>query len=172
MTVTAHALEDPIRELKETIAGRVIEPGDPDYDAARKVMMGGIDRRPAAIVNVASVDDIRAVVALAAANEVELAVRSGRHSAKGDSTTDGGIVLDLHDLRSIEVDPVEKTAWAETGLTAAEVSQAVNEHGLAIGFGDTGTVGIGGITTGGGIGYLGRKHGLLVEAFHTYEANR
>jgi FAD/FMN-containing dehydrogenase len=163
VTLSAHALEDPIRELRETIAGRVIEPGDPDYDAVRKVMMGGIDRRPTAVVRVANVDDVRAVIGLAAGNGVELAVRSGGHSAKGDSTTDGGIVLDLHDLRSIEIDPTEKTAWAETGLTAAEVSRAANEHGLAIGFGDTGSVGIGGITTGGGIGYLGRKHGLTID---------
>ncbi len=163
MTLTAHALEDPIRELKETITGRVIAPGDPDYDSARTVMMGGIDRRPAAIVRVANVDDVRAVVALAGATGVELAIRSGGHSAKGDSTTEGGIVLDLHDMRAIDIDPVAKTAWAETGLTAAEVATATNEHGLAIGFGDTGSVGIGGITTGGGIGYLVRKHGLTID---------
>jgi FAD/FMN-containing dehydrogenase len=163
VTLTARALEDPLHQLRETIAGRVIEPGDPDYDAARTVMMGGIDRRPAAIVRVANVDDVRAVVALAGASGVELAIRSGGHSAKGDSTTEGGIVLDLHDLRAIDIDPVAKTAWAETGLTAAELTDAANEHGLAIGFGDTGTVGIGGITTGGGIGYLVRKHGLTID---------
>jgi FAD/FMN-containing dehydrogenase len=163
VTLTAHALEDQIRQLRETVKGRVIEPGDADYDASRKVMMGGIDRRPAAIVRVAGVDDIRAVVALAGATGVELAIRSGGHSAKGDSTSEGGLVIDLRDMRAISVDPVAKTAWAETGLTAYEVSHAASEHGLAIGFGDTGTVGIGGITTGGGIGYLVRKHGLTID---------
>lgn len=163
MTLSSTALQDSVRQLKQTVAGRVIEPGDPDYDAARTVMLGGIDRRPAAIVRVADVDDVRAVVATAGATGAELAVRSGGHSSKGDSTTEGGIVLDLHDMRAIEIDPEAKTAWAETGLTAAEVSMAANEHGLAIGFGDTGSVGIGGITTGGGIGYLVRKHGLTID---------
>ncbi|HEY8238712.1 MAG TPA: FAD-binding oxidoreductase [Candidatus Limnocylindrales bacterium] len=163
MTLTAHALEGPIRQLKQTIAGRVIEPGSEDYDSARKVMMGNIDRHPAAIVRVANVDDVKAVVALAGATGVELAIRSGGHSAKGDSTTEGGIVLDLRDLRKIDIDPVARTAWAETGLTANEVTKAAAEHGLAIGFGDTGSVGIGGITTGGGIGYLVRKYGLTID---------
>lgn len=163
MTTTTYALQPSIRRLRDAIDGRVIEPGDDEYEAARHVMMGGIDRRPAAIVRVASVDDVRAVVALARETGAQLAIRSGGHSSKGDSTTEGGIVLDLHDLHSIEIDAGARTAWAETGLTAAEVAQATAAHGLAIGFGDTGTVGIGGITTGGGIGYLVRKHGLTID---------
>ena len=163
MALSTATLQDQISTLRDQVAGRVIEPSDADYDKARTVMMGGIDRRPAAIVRVAGVDDVRAVIALVGETGVELAIRSGGHSAKGDSTTDGGIVLDLHDMRSIDIDPVAKTAWAESGLTAAEVALAANEHGLAIGFGDTGSVGIGGITTGGGIGYLVRKHGLTID---------
>jgi FAD/FMN-containing dehydrogenase len=126
-------------------------------------MMGGIDRHPAAIVRVASVDDVREVVALARETGAELAVRSGGHSAKGDGTTEGGVVLDLHDLRAITIDADARTGWFETGLTAAEVAQAAAEHGLAIGFGDTGSVGIGGITLGGGVGYLVRRHGLTID---------
>ena len=163
MTLTASALRDRLAALRGELAGRLIEPGDDDYDAARTVMYGGIDRRPAAIARVANVDDVRAVIAVARETGVELAIRSGGHSAKGDGTTDGGIVLDLHDLRAIEVDPIAKTAWVETGNTAADVSQVAAEHGLAIGFGDTGSVGVGGITTGGGIGYLVRKHGLTID---------
>jgi FAD/FMN-containing dehydrogenase len=166
MTTTTSALQEALRALRETLTGRVIEPGDADYDAARKVMMGDIDRHPAAIVRVANVDDVRAVIALARATGVELAVRNGGHSAKGDSTTEGGVVLDLHDLRAIDIDPDARTGWFETGLTAAEVSQAAAKHGLAIGFGDTGSVGIGGITTGGGIGYLVRKHGMAIDNPH------
>ena len=141
----------------------VIEPGNPGYDKARTIVMGGIDRHPAAIVQVAGVEDIRRVLAVAGDAGVELAVRSGGHSGAGYGTTEGGLVIDLRRMTALEVDPASKTLWAETGLTAAEVSQAAGEHGLAIGFGDTGTVGIGGITTGGGIGYLVRKHGLAID---------
>jgi FAD/FMN-containing dehydrogenase len=149
--------------LRERISGRVIGPNDDDYDALRTVMLGGIDRRPAAIVRVANDDDVKTVVGVARETGLDLAIRSGGHSSKGDSTTDGGIVLDLRDMKRLEIDPDEKTAWAETGLTAAEVTTAAAEHGLAIGFGDTGSVGIGGITTGGGVGYLVRKHGLTID---------
>jgi len=163
LTLSTSALRDRIATLGSEIAGRVIVPGDSDYDAARTVLFGGIDRRPAAVVKVAGVDDIRAVIALARETGAELAVRSGGHSAKGDSTTDGGLVIDLREMRALDIDPVEKTAWAETGLTASDVAQAAAEHGLAIGFGDTGSVGIGGITLGGGIGYLVRKHGMTID---------
>ena len=160
-TAGAAALDLP--ELRERIHGRVIGPNDDDYDALRTVMMGGIDRRPAVIVRVANDDDVKTVVGVARATGLDLAIRSGGHSSKGDSTTDGGIVLDLGEMKALDIDPEAKTAWAETGLTAGEVTSAAAEHGLAIGFGDTGSVGIGGITTGGGVGYLVRKHGLTID---------
>ena len=150
--------------LRNRVAGRVIGPGDADYEAARQVTYGGIDKRPAAIVKVANVDDVRRVLELARDTGVELAVRSGGHSGAGHSTTEGGIVLDLGDMTALDIDPVAKTAWAETGLTALAVTAAAAEHGLAIGFGDTGSVGIGGITLGGGVGYLVRKHGLTIDS--------
>jgi FAD/FMN-containing dehydrogenase len=149
--------------LRGQIAGRVIGPNDDDYESARQVMFGGIDRHPAVIVRVATVDDIRRVIATARETGLELAIRSGAHSAKGDSTTEGGIVLDLRAMAAIDIDPASKTAWADAGASALEVTQAAAEHGLAIGFGDTGSVGIGGITLGGGVGYLGRKHGLTID---------
>jgi FAD/FMN-containing dehydrogenase len=152
-----------LAQLRERIAGKVIGPNDDDYDALRTVVMGGIDRRPAAIVRVANVDDVKAVIATARETGLDLAVRSGGHSSKGDCVTDGGIVLDLRDMKALDIDVEGKTAWAETGLTAGEVTTAVAKHGLAIGFGDTGSVGIGGITTGGGVGYLVRKHGLTID---------
>ncbi len=163
MTLASTTLQDHIATLRAEIDGTVMEPGDADYDKARTIVMGGIDRHPAAIVQVAGADDVRRVLAVARETGVELAIRSGGHSGAGYGTTEGGIVLDLRKLRSIEVDPEAKTAWAESGLTASDVSKAVGAHGLAIGFGDTGTVGIGGITTGGGIGYLVRKHGLTID---------
>ena len=163
MTLTPTALQDHIATLRAEVDGTVIEPGDEGYDKARTIVMGGIDKHPAVIVQVAGVEDIRRVLAVARETGAELAVRSGGHSGAGYGTTEGGIVLDLRKLRSIEIDPAARTAWAESGATASEVSTAAGEHGLAIGFGDTGTVGIGGITTGGGIGYLVRKHGLTID---------
>jgi FAD/FMN-containing dehydrogenase len=145
-------------QLRGGLAGRVVGPADPDYDEMRTIVAGGFDLRPAALVRVANAEDVARIVAYARATGSELAVRCGGHSGAGHSSSDGGIVIDLRDLKRIEIDPTTRTAWAEAGLTAAEVSAAAAEHGLAIGFGDTGTVGIGGITLGGGIGYLVRKH--------------
>ncbi len=102
--------------------------------------------------------------AIARESGTEIAVRSGGHSGAGHSTIDGGIVIDLRDMKALEIDAEGRTAWAETGLTAGEVTTALAEHGLAVGFGDTGSVGIGGITLGGGVGYLVRKHGLTIDS--------
>jgi FAD/FMN-containing dehydrogenase len=152
-----------IEKLHTDIHGRVISPDDPEYDEARTPFYGGIDRRPAVIVRVADDADVARVIALARETGLELAVRSGGHSIPGHSVSEGGIVLDLADMRAIDIDPRSKTAWSETGVTAIEFANAANDHGLALGFGDTGSVGIGGITLGGGVGYLGRKYGLTID---------
>ena len=152
-----------LEALRSRFDGRVIGPTDDDYDTARQVTAGHIDRHPAVIVRVANVDDVRRVIELATETGLELAIRSGGHSAKGDSTTEGGIVLDLTDMAAIDIDAAAKTAWVEAGASALAVTQATTEKGLAIGFGDTGSVGVGGITTGGGVGYLVRKHGLTID---------
>ena len=145
------------------VDGRVIGPHDPEYDAARAVFYGGTDKRPAAIVRVANAGDVSRIITFARESGTELAVRSGGHSGAGHSVSDGGIVLDLKDMHALEIDPKTHTAWAETGLTAAAYTLAADAHGLATGFGDTGSVGIGGITLGGGVGYLVRKHGLTID---------
>ena len=152
-----------ITDLRATVRGRVIAPGDDDFDRARTVSLGGIDRHPAVIVKVADATDVAHVVAIARETGLELAVRSGGHSGAGHSVSHGGIVLDVSDMKALEIDVDAQTAWAETGLTAAEVTTALAVHGLAIGFGDTGSVGIGGITLGGGVGYLVRKFGLTID---------
>ena len=152
-----------IPDLRARLTGRVIAPGDADYDQARTVFLGSIDRRPAVIARVANAADVQAVIALARATSLPLAVRSGGHSASGQSVVEGGIVLDLADMRALDIDVAGRTAWAETGLTTGEFTQAAAEHGLALGFGDTASVGIGGITLGGGIGYLVRLHGLTID---------
>lgn len=152
-----------IAGLRDQVDGRVIAPDDDGFDAARQVMPGHIDRRPAVIVQATSVADVQRVIGTARDEGLDLAVRSGGHSAAGHSTTDGGIVLDLRQMTALEIDPHAKTAWAEAGLTAEAVTKAAGDQGLAIGFGDTGSVGIGGITLGGGVGYLGRKFGLTID---------
>lgn len=136
-----------IPDLRGDITGRVIAPDDGGYDSARTVFLGGIDRRPAVIVRVADATDVSRVISLARETGLELAVRSGGHSIF--SVSDGGIVLDFSDMKALDIDLERRTAWAEPGLTAGEYTTAAAAHGLATGFGDTGSVGIGGITLGG-----------------------
>ena len=152
-----------IQELGDELDGRVIAPSDAGYDEARTVFHGGIDRRPAAIVRAATAGDVARVVRFARETGLELAVRSGGHSAAGHGVTDGGIVLDLRDMRGLAIDLSQGTAWAETGLTTGEYSAAAATCRLATGFGDARSVGIGGITLAGGVGYLVRKHGLTID---------
>jgi hypothetical protein len=152
-----------IPELRAAFDGRVIAPGDDGYDQARTLFVGGVDHRPAVIVRPADAAEAARVVTLARDSGLDLAVRSGGHSGLGHSVADGGIVLDLHDMRALDVDPEQRTAWAQTGLTAGEYTKATHAHGLATGFGDTASVGIGGLTLGGGIGYLVRKYGLTID---------
>jgi hypothetical protein len=151
-------------QFADEIQGRVIVPDDPDYDRARRVFSGAIDRRPALIARVADAADVARVIAIARETGLELAVRSGGHSGAGHGVSEGGIVLDLSDMRALDIDPQSRTAWAETGLTAGEYTVVAGAHGLATGFGDTGSVGIGGITLGGGVGFLVRKHGLTIDS--------
>jgi FAD/FMN-containing dehydrogenase len=152
-----------IQDIQAHFKGRVILPNDAGYDQARTVFLGDIDRRPAAILRARDANDISYTVSLARQTGLELAIRSGGHSSAGHSVCEGGIVLDLADMRTLQIDPESRTAWAEAGLTAGEYTTAAGAYGLATGFGDTGSVGIGGLTLGGGIGYLVRKHGLTID---------
>jgi FAD/FMN-containing dehydrogenase len=149
--------------LRADLTGRVIGPDDQDYDKARTIFYGGFDRRPAAIARVANANDVARAVRFAAETGTELAVRSGGHSVAGHGTSDGGIVIDLAEMKALELDGDAHAAWAETGLTAGEYSAAAGEHGLATGFGDTASVGIGGITLSGGVGLLVRTFGLTID---------
>jgi FAD/FMN-containing dehydrogenase len=153
----------PIPELHDTLNGRVITPREPDYDQARTVFVGGIDRHPSVIVKAADASDVARVVLLARETGLELAVRSGGHSTAGHSVCEGGIVLDLSGMNALDINVEHHTAWAQTGLTAGQYTTAAGAYGLATGFGDTGSVGLGGLTLGGGIGYLVRKHGLTID---------
>jgi FAD/FMN-containing dehydrogenase len=153
----------PISDLRADLNGKVIAPDDPRYDDARRVFFTGFDRRPVAIVRAADTSDVSRVVNLARETGAELAVRSGGHSRAGHGTSEGGIVLDLSAMNAVEIDAEGRTAWVQTGVTAGDYTRATGEHGLATGLGDTATVGVGGITLGGGIGFLVRKNGLTID---------
>jgi FAD/FMN-containing dehydrogenase len=153
-------IEDQIAMLASALKGRVVVPGDADYDVVRAIVPGNYDPRPAAVIRVANAADVAAVLNFARATDLPLAIRSGGHSGHADTD---GLVIDLRDLNGIDIDPIERTVWAGAGLTAGAVTKAVEEQGLIVGFGDTASVGIGGLTAGGGIGYLVRKHGLTID---------
>ncbi|MFC4057188.1 FAD-binding oxidoreductase [Planomonospora corallina] len=163
MTTTVESGSFVVDELDPALYGQIIKPGDAEYDKARAVQTGGVDHRPAVVIRPADAAQVSRIVTLARETGTELSVRSGGHSGVGHGVSDGGICLDLTAMKALDIDVEGRTAWAQTGLTAGEYTVAVGEHGLATGFGDTGTVGIGGITLGGGIGYLVRKHGLTVD---------
>jgi len=145
------------------MAGDVIAPHDPEYDEARTVFIP-VDRRPAAIVRPLTATDVAVAVDYARTSGLELAVRSGGHSPAGHGTSEGGIVIDLARMKALELDVDARSALAQTGLTAGEVTAAAATHRLAVPFGDSPVVGIGGLTLGGGVGYLVRKHGLTVDS--------
>ena len=154
---------DAIRSFAATLSGSILVPDDDGYDAGRFTHNTRWDRHPLLIVRAADAADVARTVAFAAETGLELAVRSGGHSVAGHSTSDGGIVLDLSPMKGLLIDPERRLAWAQTGLTAGDVTKAAAEHGLAVPFGDTLSVGIGGITTGGGIGFLTRRHGMTID---------
>lgn len=151
------------QELRAGLSGRVLTAADAEYEHARMVFRGEIEGHPLAIVRVANATDIAHVIRVARQSGLPLSVRSGGHSPFGRSTNDDGLVIDLRDLNRVEFDDSARTCWAETGMSAAEMTKAAWDRGLAVGFGDTGSVGIGGITLSGGIGYLVRKHGMTID---------
>jgi FAD/FMN-containing dehydrogenase len=151
-------------ELLRDLKGRLITPDDADYDQMRTVYGGGFDSRPSLIARVADDTDVVRVIRHAREAGLELAIMSGGHSFAGHSTTDGGILLDLRDMKALDIDTEQRTIWAETGVTSGDVTRRAEADGLVVGFGDTASVGIGGITLGGGIGYLVRKYGLTIDS--------
>ena len=164
-----HSQDISIPDLRSHLKGEVIGPDDAAYNEARQVFFKGVDRRPAAVARVAGADDVARVVTLARESGLELAVRSGGHSRAGYGTSEGGLVIDLSGMRALDIAADGKTAWVETGITAGEYTNLVGERGRATGLGDTGSVGIGGITLAGGIGFLVRKNGLTIDDLRAAE---
>jgi len=149
--------------LAPTLRGPVVLPPDPDFDDARRVYNGMIDRRPAAIVRCADVTDVMATVNFARENSERLAVRGGGHNAAGLGVADDAIVADLGRLRGVHVNPDAATARVSGGCTLGDLDHATHAFGLAVTGGIVSTTGVGGLTLGGGLGYLARKCGLTID---------
>jgi FAD/FMN-containing dehydrogenase len=155
--------ESSLADLRGTVRGEVLLPGDPGYEPARPVWNAMIAAAPAAIVRAADVADVAPTVALAHATGRPLAIRGGGHNVAGKGTVDGGIVLDMGALRAVEVDPQARTVRVQAGATLADVDAATTPHGLAVPIGVVSATGIAGLTLGGGVGWLTRKHGLTAD---------
>lgn len=151
--------------LRTEVTGEVIAASDDSHEEGNHVFYNEFSRRrPIARVKVADSSDVSKVIEFAGDTGVGLAVRGGGHSVLGHSTSDGGLVLDLSALQDIEVDVEGRSAWAGGGVLAGDYTARVTEHGLVTGFGDTGSVGVAGLTLGGGIGFLHRKLGLTIDS--------
>jgi FAD/FMN-containing dehydrogenase len=161
--------ESELRALGAALRGHVILPGDAGYDAARRGHNTAIDRRPAIIVRPHDTADVSRAIVAARDLGLEIAVKGGGHSLAGHSSIDGGMVVDLGDMRQVVIDPIRRTGSAQGGVLAGEYTRAAHEHGYATPFGDTTTVGLGGLTLGGGMGWLTRKHGLTIDSLLSVE---
>jgi FAD/FMN-containing dehydrogenase len=150
-------------ELRAAFRGALIGPEDPDYDDARRVYNGGIDRRPALVARPVDAGDVGAAVLFGRRAGLPIAVRGGGHHGAGFGTCDDGLVIDLGQLKGIRVDPVARTARVEPGCVLADVDHATHAFGLALPTGIFGTTGIAGLTLGGGVGYLSRRYGLTID---------
>jgi FAD/FMN-containing dehydrogenase len=152
-----------VEDLRAGVRGPLILPADPDYDAARAIWNGAIDRRPACIARCAGVSDVVAAVDFARERDLLVAVRSGGHGVAGHAVCEGGLVIDLSPMKGIRVDPAARTARAEAGVLWGELDRETQLHGLATVGGIVTHTGIAGLTLGGGIGWLTRKYGATVD---------
>ncbi|MCA1697282.1 MAG: FAD-binding oxidoreductase, partial [Actinobacteria bacterium] len=149
--------------LRAQLTGRVIDRSDFDYDMARSVWNGGIDRRPALIARCTGPSDVAAAIAFGRERGLEISVRGGAHGSWGAADSEGGLVIDLSDLRGVSVDPGSRRAWCSGGATIGDVDAATARHGLAVTGGMISHTGVGGLALGGGLGWLVHKAGLTVD---------
>ena len=166
MMTTATA---PTDELRAQVAGHVLTPADGGYDDARRVHNGLIDRRPATIVRCHGTADVQAAVRFARAQGLEIAVRGGGHNVAGNAVCDRGLAIDLSPMRAVHVDPRARRARAQGGATWGDYNRETQLHGLASTGGVVSTTGVGGLTLGGGLGWLMGKHGMAVDGLRGVE---
>ena len=155
--------EHSVASLERSFGGRLVRPGDGDYDSARRLWNGSIDRYPALIAQCAGVADVIDAVKFARETGITVAVRGGGHSFPGLSSCDGGLVIDLSRMRGIRVDPRTRTARAQAGVLLGELDRETQAFGLAVPAGIVTHTGLAGLTLGGGIGWLMRKYGLTID---------
>lgn len=152
-----------IDELTSSLRGKLIQPGEADYDEARKIHNAMVDKHPALIVQCTGVADIITSLNFARNNNLLFTVRGAGHNVAGSSVCDGGIVIDLSHMKGIRIDPSERTAQVEPGVTWGELNHDLQIFGLAATGGFVSTTGVSGLTLGGGFGWLLRKHGLALD---------
>ncbi|MFC4542621.1 FAD-binding oxidoreductase [Halosolutus amylolyticus] len=164
MAVTTTPVDDgAVRGFGEGLHGDLLQPGDPNYDEARSIWNGMIDRSPALIVRAMGVSDVIGAVNFARDHDQLLAICGGGHNIAGNAVCDDGLMLDLSAMRSIRVDPETKTARVESGATLADFDHETQSFGLATPLGINSTTGVAGLTLGGGFGWLTRRYGMTVD---------
>jgi FAD/FMN-containing dehydrogenase len=156
-------VDESLNELRRSLDGAVIGPEDPDYDRARRCFNALVDRRPAVIARCLGATDVATALDFARANELEVAVRGGGHNPAGHCVVDGGIVIDLSQMRTVDVDGEARVARAEGGATWLDFDRATQAFSLVTPGGVVGSTGVGGLTLGGGIGHLTTQHGLTCD---------
>ena len=155
--------DDAVRAVHDALRGDVITPADPRYDEARTIYNAMIDKRPSLIARCENVADVIAAVNFGRKNNMELAVRGGGHNGAGLALAEEGLVIDLSPMKGIRVDTAARTVRVEGGCTWGEVDHATGAFGMAVPSGIISTTGVGGLTLGGGHGYLSRKYGLTID---------
>lgn len=156
-------------ELSATFSGQLLRPADPGYEEARRVHNGLVDKRPALIARCRGVADVVDAVTLTRKLGLEVAVRGGGHNVAGRATVDGGLVIDLSQMKGIHVDPIARTVRAQGGVTWGELNRETQLHGLAVTGGVVSSTGIAGLTLGGGLGWLMGKYGLALDNLRSVE---
>src|SRR5688572_7948576 len=163
MSTTPSLDRSEVDSLAASLSGRLLQPGDEGYDDCRRVHNGLIDRRPAVIVRCRTVADVAAAVRFARRGGHEISIRGGGHNVGGLAVADDAVMIDLAEMKGVQVDPEARTARAEGGLSWGELNAATGEHGLAVTGGAISTTGIAGLTLGGGLGWLMPRFGLAAD---------
>jgi FAD/FMN-containing dehydrogenase len=150
-------------KLRSKVKGRIVLPGDPNYDEVRKIWNAMIDRRPAVIVQCAETDDVPPAISFARENGLEISIRGAGHNIAGNALCDDCLMIDFSNMKNVRVDAAKRRAYVEPGATLADFDAEVQKHGLATPVGINSTTGISGLTLGGGFGWLTRKYGMTID---------